>query len=206
MGLAELNRPENAWLPVRVSGTVFSVTPDEFDDDFVVAMLCDGEAIRAKAEGRTVYDAINQMLKESPVGSRRLIYLPYLLGERSPRWNPIARGAYIGLTMEHTRSDLVHAALEGVLMNLSIILECFRKQQSIDSLRLIGGLAQSDEICRMLANIFGVQAVLMDKLEEATSMGAAVCGGVGTLFALALGFVTGLREQHGWLLYLYRTA
>ena len=81
--------------------------------------------------------------------------------------------------MEHSRSDLVHAALEGVLMNLSIILECFRKQQPIDSLRLIGGLAQSDEICKMLADIFGVRAVLMDKLEEATSMGAAVCGGVG---------------------------
>lgn len=147
--------------------------------NYIRDMLCDGEAIRAKAEGRTVYDAINRMLRESSVGSRGLIYLPYLLGERSPRWNPIARGAYIGLTMEHTRSDLVHAALEGVLMNLSIILECFRIQQPIDSLRLIGGLAQSDEICRMLADIFGVRTVLMDKLEEATSMGAAVCGGIG---------------------------
>lgn len=147
--------------------------------NYIRDMLCDGEEIRAKANGQTVYDAINRMLRESPIGSRGIIYLPYLLGERSPRWNPIARGAYIGLTMEHSRSDLVHAALEGVLMNLSIILECFRKQQPIDSLRLIGGLAQSDEICKMLADIFGVRAVLMDKLEEATSMGAAVCGGVG---------------------------
>ena len=44
IGLSELNRPENAYLPVRVSGTVFSVTPDEFDDDCIVVMLCDGDA------------------------------------------------------------------------------------------------------------------------------------------------------------------
>ena len=44
IGLSELNRPENAYLPVRVSGTVFSVTPDEFDDDCIVVMLCDGAA------------------------------------------------------------------------------------------------------------------------------------------------------------------
>ena len=56
MGLAELNRPENAWLPVRVSGTVFSVTPDEFDDDFVVAMLCDGEATTPVVLSRKVYE------------------------------------------------------------------------------------------------------------------------------------------------------
>ena len=76
--------------------------------NYIRDMLCDGEAIRAKANGQTVYDAINRMLRESPIGSRGIIYLPYLLGERSPRWNPIARGAYIGLTMEHSRSDLVH--------------------------------------------------------------------------------------------------
>ncbi len=147
--------------------------------NYIREMLCDGEKIRAESEGRSVYDVVNDMLRSSPIGSRGLIYLPYLLGERSPRWNPLARGTYIGLTMEHSRGDLVHSALEGVLMNLSIILECFRREQSIDSLRLIGGLAQSDEICKMLADIFGVRAVLMDKLEEATSTGAAVCGGVG---------------------------
>lgn len=147
--------------------------------NYVKSMLCDGEALRAQANGSTVYDAINTMLGQSEAGSKGLFFLPYLLGERSPRWNPLARGAYVGLTMEHTRADLVHAALEGILMNLSIILEVFRAEQPIDQLRLIGGMAQSDAICQMLADIFGVEAVLMDKLEEATSMGAAVCGGVG---------------------------
>ena len=131
--------------------------------NYIRDMLCDGEAIRAKANGQTVYDAINRMLRESPIGSRGIIYLPYLLGERSPRWNPIARGAYIGLTMEHSRSDLVHAALEGVLMNLSIILECFRKQQPIDSLRTHRWLGAKRRNLQMLADIFGVRAVLMEQ-------------------------------------------
>lgn len=147
--------------------------------NYIRDMLCDGEALRCEAQGRSIYEVINEMLTQSPVGSRGLIYLPYLLGERSPRWNPSARGAFIGLTMEHSRADLVHAALEGVLMNLSLILDALRGLRPVQQLRLIGGLAQSDAICQMLADIFGVEAVLMDKLEEATSTGAAVCAGVG---------------------------
>ena len=56
IGLAALNRPENAYLPVRVSGTVFSATPDEFDDDCIVVMLCDGEATVPVVLSRKVYE------------------------------------------------------------------------------------------------------------------------------------------------------
>ena len=81
--------------------------------------------------------------------------------------------------MEHTRADLLHAAVEGIALNLCIILDIFRREQSIGPLHLIGGLAQSDSICRVLADVFGIDVVRMNHLEEATSMGAAVCGGVG---------------------------
>ena len=57
IGLSELNRPENAYLPVRVSGTVFSVTPDEFDDDCIVVMLCDGDATVPVILTRRAYEA-----------------------------------------------------------------------------------------------------------------------------------------------------
>lgn len=56
IGLSALNRPENAYLPVRVSGTVFSVTPDEFDDDCIVVMLCDGEATVPVILARPVFE------------------------------------------------------------------------------------------------------------------------------------------------------
>lgn len=146
---------------------------------FVKQLLCDGMEYRAKVESKDVYDQINQLLLQSPVGSKGLLFLPYLLGERSPRWNPLARGAYLGLTMEHSRADLMHAAVEGIALNLCIIMDIFRRHYEIPTLHLIGGLAQSDSICQMLADIFGMDVVRMNHLEEATSTGAAVCGGVG---------------------------
>ncbi len=65
------------------------------------------------------------------------------MGERSPHWNTKARGAFVGLTIRHTRADMIRAVLEGVAMNLSIILDAFRAQGArIDAIRLIGGGAR----------------------------------------------------------------
>ena len=61
-------------------------------------------------------------------GANGLLFLPYLLGERSPRWNPKARGAFIGLTMQHTRADMIRATLEGITLNLRVILEAFQSR------------------------------------------------------------------------------
>src|SRR5690606_26249984 len=108
------------------------------------------------------------------------IFLPYLLGERSPWWNPKARGAFVGLTMGHSRADLIRAVLEGVTMNLRLILEAFRTQGAeIEAMRLIGGGARGRFWNQMMANIFGLPTQRLAILEEATSMGAALTGGVG---------------------------
>jgi len=53
------------------------------------------------------YELMNLQAEQSPPGANGLLFLPYLLGERSPRWNPDARGAFFGLTMKHTRADMV---------------------------------------------------------------------------------------------------
>ena len=108
------------------------------------------------------------------------MYLPYILGERSPRWNPDARGAFIGLKMEHQRKDLIRACVEGIIMNLSIILNVFQ-QDAIDikALNVIGGLAKSKEIRQIIANVYGLEIRKLNWVDEATSMGAAVAAGVG---------------------------
>lgn len=59
---------------------------------------------------------------EVPPGSQGLLFLPYLLGERSPHWNPRARAAFVGLAMPHGRAELARAVLEGVAFNLKLIL------------------------------------------------------------------------------------
>lgn len=85
---------------------------------------------------------MNREIEKSPVGANGLLYLPYILGERSPRWNTNARGAFVGLKMEHTRGDMLRATIEGILMNLCIILDVFRKDMDITELNVIGGLAK----------------------------------------------------------------
>lgn len=138
------------------------------------------EVQAAQALGVSPYELMNLGAEKSPIGSNGLIYLPYLMGERSPRWNPRARGAFIGLTVRHTRSDMVRAVLEGVTLNLRIILDAFTAQGArIDAMRVIGGGARGRFWNQMMADIYGVPVLRLSILEEATSMGAAVAGGVG---------------------------
>jgi xylulokinase len=113
-------------------------------------------------------------------GANGLLFLPYLLGERSPWWNPKARGAYVGLTMSHSRAEMTRAVLEGVAFNLRMILDALESQgASIPAIRLIGGGAQSLLWQRILANMFARPIQILELVTEATSWGAAVAGGVG---------------------------
>jgi xylulokinase len=142
--------------------------------------LCPIEAQAAETLEISPYELMNVEAEKSPVGAGGLLFLPYLLGERSPRWNPRARGAFIGLTIRHTRADMVRAVLEGVTMNLRVILDAFRAQGAqIQAMRLIGGGARGRFWNRVMADVYGMPVHRLAVLEEATSMGAALAGGVG---------------------------
>jgi xylulokinase len=134
----------------------------------------------AQRLNQSPYWLMDQEVGQSPPGARGLLYLPYLLGERSPRWNPLARGAFVGLSVSHTRADLLRAVLEGITLNLRVILEAFQAQgTAIEALRVIGGGARGTIWNQIMADVFGLPILRPILLEEATSMGAAVAGGVG---------------------------
>ena len=118
-------------------------------------------------------------------GAGGLLFLPYLIGERSPHWNPLARAAFVGLTMSHGRAEMARAILEGVAFNLRMILDAFLEQGVvIEAMRLIGGGAQSPLWRQILADVYGLPILRPTLLAEATSLGAAIAGGVGVgLFA-----------------------
>jgi xylulokinase len=138
------------------------------------------EVRSARDLGISPYELMNFTAERSPAGANGLLFLPYLLGERSPRWNPRARGAFIGLTIRHTRADMIRASLEGITYNLRVILDAFRTQGArIDSMRVIGGGARGRFWNQVMASIFGMPIARLSVLEEATSMGAAVAGGIG---------------------------
>jgi xylulokinase len=123
---------------------------------------------------------MNRRAAESVPGAHGLLFLPYLQGERSPHWNPKARGGFVGLQVTHTRADLVRAVLEGISMNLRTILQSFLDAGArIDEVTLIGGGAKGQIWRQILADVFGRPVLRPRLLEEATSLGAAVAGGVG---------------------------
>jgi xylulokinase len=140
--------------------------------------LCAKEEMEAGRSGRDVYELLDEAIAGVPAGSRGVLFLPYLLGERTPWWNPDARAAFVGLGLATEREDLLRAALEGVSMNLGLILNIFRNHVPIDAVTMIGGGARSGVWRQMLADVFACPVRPLNYLEEATSMGAAVIGGV----------------------------
>ncbi len=142
--------------------------------------LCLPEKDAAATLGVSPYELMNLQVEASPPGANGLLFLPYLLGERSPRWNPKARGGFVGLTMKHTRADMLRAGLEGITLNLRVILEAFQEQGAqVEAMRVIGGGARGRVWRQIMADIYGVPVVRPALLEEATSMGAAIAGGIG---------------------------
>jgi xylulokinase len=143
--------------------------------------LCPLEAAEAQRLGVSPYELMNRQAATVPAGCRGLLFLPYLMGERSPHWNPAARGVFLGLTLSHGRADMIRAVLEGVAFNLRIILDAFLRQRvCVPSIHVIGGGARGTLWCQILADIMNRPIERLALLEEATSLGAAIAGGVGT--------------------------
>ncbi|HEX7593839.1 MAG TPA: xylulokinase [Anaerolineae bacterium] len=142
--------------------------------------ICWSESREAGETGEDVYEIMNRRAAESVPGARGLLFLPYLQGERSPHWNPKARGGFVGLQVTHTRADLIRATLEGISMNLRTILQSFLDANArIDEVILIGGGAKGELWRQILADVFGRPTLCPRLLDEATSLGAAIAGGVG---------------------------
>jgi xylulokinase len=141
--------------------------------------ICTAEKEAAAQSGANAYELINAQIASSPRGANGLVFLPYLLGERTPRWNPDAKGALIGLTLAHTRADVLRAVMEGITLNLSIILDIFRATTAIPGITVIGGGAKGEVWRRIMADVYQAEIRKPNYLEEATSMGAAIIGGVG---------------------------
>jgi xylulokinase len=139
-----------------------------------------------RGEGETkLYDELEMGVAGVPPGARGLLFLPYLIGERSPHWNPQARGVFAGLTMSHGRAEMARAVFEGVALNLKMILDAFQEQgAAIQAMRLIGGGGRSPAWRQILADVYELPILRPALLAEATSLGAAVAGGIGVgLFA-----------------------
>lgn len=142
--------------------------------------FCEHEKILAKKQNLSLYDYLETEIAQSPLGSNGLLFLPYLMGERSPRWNLNARAGFIGIQIRHKKKDFLRAVQEGVAMNLKVVLDVFRDySQRVEQMMVVGGGAKSKMWQKILSDVFNVAISLPDTIDEAASMGAAITAGVG---------------------------
>ena len=142
-------------------------------------VLCKEENLLAEREGKTSYELINGEIESCEKGADGVIFLPYLMGERAPRWNPDATGAFFGLKESTTKEQMLRSVLEGIVMNLGICFDILQREVPISEILLIGGAARSHAWQTTAADIFDTTVLVPQYLEEANSMGAAVIAGVG---------------------------
>lgn len=125
------------------------------------------------------YAALEDLISGVPAGCEGLTFLPYLLGERSPWWNPHAKGCFIGLSTRHGKGHLLRAVMEGVGYNLRILLDNLRAHNPYEQLRLIGGGARNACWLKLLSDLWQQPLQVASVLSGASSTGAALCAAIG---------------------------
>jgi len=118
--------------------------------------------------------------KDVTCGSDGLLFLPYLTGERTPYPDPLARGAFVGLTVRHERAHATRAVLEGVAFGLRDSLELMRSIGLSDAshIRATGGGSRSPLWRQILADVLDTSIVTTSSTEGA-AQGAAILAAVG---------------------------
>ncbi len=126
------------------------------------------------------YGSLVEEAAAAPAGADGLLFLPYLTGERTPHPDPLARGAFVGLTVRHERAHLVRAVLEGVAFGLRDGLELMRDAGigDVRQIRASGGGTRSELWRQVLADVLGAELALTPTAEGA-GYGAALLAAVG---------------------------
>jgi xylulokinase len=130
-------------------------------------------------DGRDPYDRMTAEAASVPAGSDGVLWLPYLMGERTPHLDPHARAALVGLAGSHTRGHVIRAVLEGVAFSLKDSFTIFDEMKvPLSSVRLGGGGARSPVWRQIQTDVYGYPAEIVEA-EEGAAYGAALLAGVG---------------------------
>ena len=160
-----------------------------FRDNF-----CGADVEAAKAQGIDVHSLIERAAAPLPPGAEGLVFLPYLMGERSPLWDAQASGAFVGLGLHHGRAHLWRAVLEGVACALRHNIETgLRGMDELEErLVVVGGASRSDLWMQIIADLTGRPVHTIAEDVEA-SLGAAL------LAAYGVGLIDAEQVRRGWV-------
>ncbi|MFN8725201.1 MAG: FGGY-family carbohydrate kinase [Rhodospirillales bacterium] len=156
-----------------------------------VAWFVEQLAPQLASAGET-YAALEAVARELSPCADGLIFLPYLMGERSPVWDGRASGAFVGLTLAHGRAHLYRAVLEGVSFALRHNIDALPDATLDHELIIVGGAAKSQLWLQIIADMTG-RPILTISEEVEAAMGAAL------LAALGVGLASREQALKGWV-------
>jgi xylulokinase len=145
-----------------------------FRDNF-----CEKEKALAKELGIDPYELMNELAEKVQPGCDGAIYLPYLMGERTPHLDPDARGVFFGLSARHTKADMLRAVMEGVGYSLKDCMNIITDMGiQVNEVRASGGGGKSKIWRQIQADMFHQDVVTINS-DEGPALGVAILAGVG---------------------------
>jgi len=159
--------PRGMWLPIGTT-TSSGVSVEWFLREFLGRGGSDG------------LQAMTALASQAPVGSGGLLFLPYLQGERTPIWDPRARGAFFGLSTATTRSHLARAVFEGTAFALRQVIECLEGilGRPVDEIRAVGGGTKNALWNQIKADVLRKRLAVLE-FQETSALGAALLAAIG---------------------------
>lgn len=141
------------------SGNIYAWFKDQFYKD---------------VQDEVLYETINQEVNESKPGSNGLVLIPHFKGSAAPYWNPLSRGMFFNVSLEHTRGDFARAILEGIALEMAENIELISNLIGyVDIIHAAGGLTKFPTFNQIQADIFN-KAVSVYNSSEATALGALI--------------------------------
>ena len=146
-----------------------------FRDNF-----CAAEKETAAAMGKDPYFLMDQEVEQVPIGAGKLLYLPYLMGERTPHLDPQVRGAFVGLSAVHGKKEMLRAVMEGVAFSLNDCKNIIQEMGiPVDDMMACGGGGTSPLWRQMLADLYRCPVKTVAS-KEGPALGVAILAMVGT--------------------------
>jgi len=142
--------------------------------------FCQDIIREAENKKEDFYDVMTDMVDKTPIGSEKLIYLPFLMGERTPHIDPLYRGAFLGLNVVHTQAHMLRSIMEGIVYCLADCNNLLKEQGiKVVSMRACGGGSRSKVWRKIMAALYECDICTLVH-EEGPAYGAAILAGAGT--------------------------
>ena len=142
--------------------------------------FCHALKEEAEAAGKSVYQLINELTSAIEPGSEHLIFLPFLMGERTPHMNPKCRGAFVGLNTVHGPAHMLRSIMEGITYSLADCNDILKGLGTVvRQMRVCGGGSRNPVWRQIMADLYDCEVVPLEQ-EEGPAYGVAILAGVGT--------------------------